>query len=238
MRRIVFIFTLFFGLLGPGVAQEPPAPQAINEVVGLKLPPSQVTNYDEGFVTVTADCKGIVRWLVLSTNAKVKFKVNTATPNEIDVAIPPYESIITLFAIGLVDGKLTEYARTDITVKGGIQPPVPPDPRPPDPKPPVAVAFPLHLTIIEDPSKRTPEIVQVIEDKDLRTKLKGKNILTRVYSVRDPKLTEYGFDKLLKDKSLPYMVLQDNDGQLLLPQQLSRTSAELLKILGPYVGGF
>ena len=68
-----------------------------NEVAGLKLPASATVQHDEGFITITADCKGDVRWLVLSTAARVKYKVVKAT--EIIVAVPIHEAIVTIYAV-------------------------------------------------------------------------------------------------------------------------------------------
>lgn len=209
-----------------------------NEVPGLKLPTPQTVNYDEGFVTLTAECKTSVQWLVLSTNKKLKFKVNPATPNDIDIAIAPYSGLITIFAVGQVDGKLTPFARTDITVDGPPEPgpPEPPGPIPPTPAP--NVKLPLHLSIIEDPSARTPAIGAIITSEALRTQLKNKQVTARVYSVNDPAIKEKKFTTVLQTYGAPMIILQDNTGQGLVISKLPATQAELLKLIGPYVGGF
>jgi hypothetical protein len=204
---------------------------APNEVAGLKLPAAQTVNYDEGFISLTADCKGTVKWLVLSTSVKVKFKVNPATPNDIDVAVPPYESGITVFAIGVVEGKQTDFARTDITVKGPAGPGPPPTPIPPD------VKGPFHLSIVEDPTKRTDAIRNVIESNELRTTLKNKQVALRVYTTTDPEVKEKKFDAVLQRFGAPLMVLQDDNGKGLVIGPLSQDVPSLLKLLVPYIGG-
>ena len=73
--------------------------------------------------------KGQVKWFVVG-NAKVKYVANDAANNLI-VSVPQSGSV-NVFAIALIEGKLTDFARTDITVKG-----VKPDPVKPDPNDPV-----------------------------------------------------------------------------------------------------
>jgi hypothetical protein len=221
----------------PKSAPTQPAPTIVNEVVGLKLPAPQTVNFDEGFISLTADCKGLVKWLVLSTSVKVKFKVNPASPNDIDIAIPPYESAITVFCIGIVDGKQTEFARTDITVKG---PPGPgPGPGPgPDPPPP-DIKGPFWLSIIEDPLKRTDAIKLVIESDNLRAKLRDKQVTLRTFTTNDPALVSpLKFDAVLKKYGAPVMILQDDTGKALVISTLPPDVPGVLKAVAPYVGGF
>jgi hypothetical protein len=175
---------------------------AQNEVTGLKLPAPQTVNYDEGFVSLSADCKGTVKWLVLSTSAKVKFKVNPSTPNDIDIAVPPYESTITVFCVGVIEGKMTEFARTDVTIKG----PAPPGPGPAPNPTPSDVKGPFHLSVIEDPAKRTNEIKAVIESADMRDKLKAKQVTVRIYTATDPVLAQKKFDAVLQKYGAPVMI--------------------------------
>ncbi len=209
-----------------------------NEVPGLKLPASQTVEYDEGFTTLKAECAGPVKWLVLSTAPKVKFKISATTPKEIDIGIPPYKCVITVFAVGYVSNKFTGFARTDLTINGPPQP-APPDPNPdptPDPKPDVKT--PLHLTIIDDPAARTPATAKVINSQDMRNALKAKKILIRVYSKNDPEIKTKKFETVLQKYGTPMVILQDNTGKGLIIGKLPATSDEVLKLVGPYVGGF
>lgn len=193
----------------PKSAPPPPLPPSAGNVVpGLALPGPQTVNYDDQFITVTATCKGDIQWLVLSTSDTIKYKIAKGQTAEIDVGIPPTECLITLFAVGLVDGKMTPFARTDITVKG---------PAPPGPAPstlPSNIKLPLHLTIIEDPAKRTDAIKTVIESVQLRQQLQQKNTIMRIYVNNDPMIAAKKMDTLLTKYSLPLMVLQDSTGAL------------------------
>lgn len=225
----------------PGTNDTAKSQLSSNEVDGLKLPTSQQVKFDEGFITVSAECKGTVQWLVLSTNAKVKYKINPATPNDIDLAIPPYDSIITLFAVGLVDGKLTKFARTDITVKGPEPPDPgptpPPQPPPPPPRPPEVIK-PLHLTIIEDPIARTPNITSIITSPELANRMKAKGVIYRVYGKNDPVVKNKGFDRAIAEFGLPLFILQDNAGNALIVEKLPNTLSEIYNKLASFVGAF
>ena len=202
-----------------------------NEVAGLKLPAPKTVEYDAQFITVTAETKGAVKWLVLSTSQKLKYKVHKEDGNEVDVGIPPEESVITIFAIALVDGKMTDYARTDITVKG------PPGPGP-APNPPASVVkLPLHVTIVEDPTKRTPEIRDIIDSAPLRAQLESQKCITRVYSKNDPKLVEKGIDKLVATMTMPVLIIQDSDGRLLFSDRLPLTQSGVLNVVAKVLAG-
>lgn len=221
-------------------AKTVPAVVKINEVSGLKLPASQTVNFDEGFVSLHADTTGTVKWLVLSTSHKVKYKVNPATPNDIDVAIPPYAGAVTVFAIAAVNGQLTDYARTDITITGPPEPPPAPGPGPnppPTPGPTPAVSLPLHLSFIEDPTKRTDAIKSVIESTTLRGQLTAKGIKVRQYTINDPLIAQKNFTAALQKYGAPLMILQDNTGRALVISALPADQAALLKLISPYVAG-
>lgn len=218
------------------LASQPPAaapqvpPGKAHVVDGLKLPAPQTVPFDEGYINLSADTKGTVKWLVLSTSTKLKFRVSPTSPNEITVAVPPYETSMVIFAIAQVDGKMTDFARTEVNVTGGTKPPD---------NPPANVKLPLHLSIVEDPGARTPAIRAIIDDPALRDRLKSKQILFRAFATADKvDLQRFRFDGIVATHGVPVMILQDNDGKALVIQRLPADQAELLKILAPYVGGF
>lgn len=205
-----------------------------NEVTGLKLPPSSEVKYDEGFVTITAETKGTVKWLVLSTSAKVKFRVHPTVPNEITIAVPPFESAITVFAIAVVDGKQTDFARTDIIVKGGGPAPGPGPGPAPDPN----AGAPFHLNIIEDPAKRNTGIRSIVDNPELREQLKTKQVQMRVFSTSDTKsIKELNFEKAYQKYGAPVMIFTDKKGNALIVETLPADKDALLRRIGPTVGG-
>ena len=211
----------------PTPQTSPPTISKLNEVASLKLPPSQTVNYDEGFISLHADTTGTVNWLVLSTNKRVKYRVIPSSPNDIDIAIPPFQSSISVFAVAVINGQLTQFARTDITING------PPEPAPTPPAP--AVVLPLHLSFIEDPTKRTDAIKGIIESTTLRAQLTAKNIQVRQYTTTDPTLAAKNFTSPLQQYGAPLMILQDNTGRALVIGPLPATPAALLQLIGPYV---
>jgi hypothetical protein len=250
MKKLLFSLLVAVSLCGVVTGQDKALPAAIaaattNKTDGLEVPASQTVNYDEGFISLAATTDGTVKWLVISTAPKVKFKVNPTLPNEIDIAIPPFESTLTVYAVAVVEGKLTDYVRTDITIKGPNRPdPVPPDPNPtPPPLPPVPptpdVVYPLYVSIVEDPSKRTPELTALLTDKDLQTKLAAKNIKFRVYGVNDPIVKEKKYDAVFAKYGSATLILQDKTGKALVLSKSPETVTDLLKLLAPYTqGGF
>jgi hypothetical protein len=96
-----------------------------NKVENLTLPPDIQVDPDEGFVVIKADCKGSVKWLVLS-NKPTKY-LAYETSNTLILGVPS-SGTITIFAIGLCDGKQTEYAKTVVSVKAPKVNPVPVEP--------------------------------------------------------------------------------------------------------------
>jgi hypothetical protein len=88
--------------------------QTTNKVDNLLLPADQAVKSDEGFIVIKAECKGSVKWLVISPKP-VKYITNEQN-NTLIVGIPPSGSV-TVLAVGLCENKLTEFAKTIITVK-------------------------------------------------------------------------------------------------------------------------
>lgn len=211
-------------------AEDKPAAVAVellNKVENLELPDNFSVPFDEGFITVKAKCDGPVEWIVLSNAAKVKHKVNPAL-KEVDVSVPPQECVIIVYCYGVIGGKLTKSARTDITVTGA------PMPNPsPNPTPQPVPTGKLHATVVEDASKRTPEIAKVLTSTTLRQKLTEAGIVFRVYDQRDPLLKRKNFDSLLsKLGGLPVLIIQSSDGKVISAGPMPRSEEEFLKIIG------
>lgn len=224
LAPVLLIFTLLIN--NPLIAGE-------NEVPGLKLPAKTTVKFDEGFVTIKAECTGPVKWMILSTLGKVKFKVNDAAPNEADVAIPPYKGEIMILAVGLVDTKLTNFATTYITVDGPDKPDPNPKPNPPDP---VNVPLPLHLSIVEDPQARTAATRALLGNDAMWQQLKTFGVLVRVYPKDSAAVTDKKFDAVVAKYGLPVLILQDNNGKGLWLGRLPATADALLNVVKPYTG--
>jgi hypothetical protein len=101
-----------------------------NKVNGLELPKPMVVKPSEGFVVVEARCKGTVKWLLVS-EGKVKYLENNSN-NSVTVAVPQ-SGEVAVFAIGLVDSKMTDFAVTTIsTEKPVVKPKTPPKKKEPE----------------------------------------------------------------------------------------------------------
>jgi hypothetical protein len=239
MRKLFALALCAALFVGIGLAQDVPAPAKAgpHAVEGLVLPEASEISYTEGFVDLQAQTKGTVKWLVLSTSTKVKFRVRESLPNEITIAVPPFEAAITVFAIAVVDGKQTEFARTDLVIKGPTNPLPPPGPGPPDPKP-GPLTPPFYLSIVEDPATRTPGINSIVGDAELRESLKTKQVKMRVFSAGNAAdLKRFNFDEAVKAKGVPLMILQDKTGKGVAVERLPADKAAFLKRLGELLGG-
>lgn len=239
IKRIAacFIVMLFMGATVS--AQEPPRdPPAIsapvasaNKVDGIELPADQVVAPDEGFVNIAAKCKGTVKWLVIS-NVKVKYVSNDST-NSIIVSVPTTAgTLVTIFAVGLVDGKMTEFARTAIQV-GGVNP----NPNP-NPNPPLPVAGKFHLTFVVDMDNASPELAALLNSAALRKAVTDKGGFMRIYDKRNPVVAQKKLDGLVqKTGGGPTIILQSADGTVLNSTELAvpRTDTEVIAILNKYV---
>ena len=233
-------------LLTPAYSQTPSIPKSessppsaatealasASKVEGLELPSDQVAANDEGFVTLQAKTKGTVKWLVVSA---VKVKYVSIPDNSIIVSVPPQGGIITVFAVAIVDGKLTEFARTNITIIG--VPPVPiPNPNPnPNPKPNPGGA--LHITLLVDASSLTADYAAILNSQTLRTAIAAKGNFFRYYDIKNPVVTEKKLDAIAQKTGSSFVVIvQRNDGVVIFSQTLPRTEQEISSLLQK-VGG-
>ena len=242
----LFCSVLLLGLISPVLSQNPsvPVPAATvptvtpilasgNKIDGIELPEDQTVKNDEGFITIQAKCKGEVKWLVVSA---IKIKYFTLPQgNTIVISIPPQGGLINVFAVGVVDGKLTDFARTNVTIGGGVNvtPPNPPNP----PKP--AAGAPFHVTFVADLNNATPDLAQILNSQKIRETITSKNAYYRLYDANSPVLKEKGLDKVVqKWGGVPIMIVQDNSGAVQgQPTRVPRTEAEVLTYLNSVLGG-
>lgn len=239
-------------LLTPVRAEE--TPLGANKVEGLELPPDMKVAEDEGFTVIQAKCKGDVKWLVVSA-FKIKYipipgnNLILSIP-KIPLELPPGQDgiVLTVFAVGLAEGKLTEFARTNVlVVRAGPQPPVPPVPKPPidpppkppvdPPKPPVedpVVAKGHHVTFVVDVNNPTPALAQVLNSQTMRQavlNLVGEN--ARLYHFQSPEFTRIaGLPEAYKKAGGGAVVIvQRPNGVIAGAAQIPATEAELLKYI-------
>lgn len=230
-----------------------PTTSTPNKVTGLTLPPNFNVPYDEGFITVKAECKGSVEWIVLTTAKKVKYKTHN---NEVDISVPPEQCVVTVFAYGYADGKLTRAARCDIKVtvpqpkpKPQPEPEPQPEPTPPPPAPnplpapdptPTPIQGNLIVTVIEDPLKRDLSYTTITRWFSTAAKLQAAGHRPFLKSIRDPAIKNWLDAAAARDKTfadalnragVPMMILQDIRGKPLAVGPCPRTEAELFSIL-------
>jgi hypothetical protein len=211
-----------------------------NAIPGLALPAPQTVQPDASYVVVSAQATGPVRFLVLSTTEKIKFRVNPKDAKELIVGIPPRACQITIFANTVLDkGELSDYVRTDITVDGPApappQPPGPPAPEPPSPVPPLPLdlKYPLDLNLIFDQGKISEDLF----DEDVREYLVSKQTRIFLHDESDDELQRnYNFGVVLAGKSRPFLIVQDATGRGLIATELPPTSAAFLSLLQKSLG--
>ncbi len=239
--RKLLSFVLLLGLALPTFSQSPttvppvsePAGASSNKADGIELPADQTVRFDEGFVTLQANCKGSVKWLVISAT-KIKY-FTLPTSNTIVISIPPQGGQITVFAVGSVDGKLTDFARTSITVTGGSTPVTPPNP--PGPNPPGPTAN-MHVTFVVDLNATTPALGQLLNSQKVREAITTRNAYYRLYDANSGVLKEKGLDKVVASGGGPPMIIVQNAaGAVVSASKMPGTEAELLQYLAKVLGG-
>jgi hypothetical protein len=228
LRRLTVAFAAWVLLAGLIVGQDaspktpspPPASSAAspNKVEGLELPGDQTVAQDEGFVNVTAKTKGDVRWMVVS-NVKVKY-VTVESTKSVIISIPPQGGVVvTVFAIAAVDGKLTEFARTNITVGG---PQAGPDPGQ-TPK------GSMHVTFLIDMNNSTPQLATLLNSQTLRQGITGRGHFFRLYDLKSPVVTQKKLDAVARRVGgNAVMIIQKNDGVVVEALKIPATEAEIL----------
>lgn len=214
-----------------------PPPITANETQGVKLPDNFTVPYDEGFVTVKAESTGDVEWLILTTAEKIKYKKDV--PNKaIDIAIPPKDSVISVFCWAAINGKPTKAARCDITVKGPNGPAPNPNPGPtPTPTPIPVPKGSLILTVIEDPTARDPSYTLLTRWVDTEQKLIAAGHKPYLKSIKDPVIKNWlnnasdmnaKFKDAVAKAGIPMVIIQGSDGSIFAVLPCPKTEAELL----------
>jgi len=208
----------------------PPVPVGTTAVAGLELPPDQTVPFDEGFVNLQAKCKGEVKWLVISAN-KIKYIVVPQT-NSIIISIPPSKGVINVFAVGLVDGKLTEFVRTNIEVENGggtVNPPINP------PGPPINGK--LHLTFLVDMNNASPEVAKLLNSESLRKTINQKGHWFRLYDINSPLVAQKKLTPIVqKVGGDNVLIIQSDDGKVLSATPIPKTEQDVIGIIQQLTG--
>ena len=152
----------------------------------------------------------------------------------------PQSGSINVFAIALIEGKLTDFARTDITVKGAKPDPVKPNPNDPVDPDVVIEKVPegLHVTFLTDYNESTPDIAAVLNSKDIRDIVLKTKSFYKVYDVNSLVVKQKKMDGLLKKlNSNNLFVVQKTDGTVLYYSAIPKTEAEVVKVLNKITKG-
>lgn len=209
-----------------------------NKTDGLELPADQTVKFDEGFVTINAVCKGNVKWLVISAT-KIKY-FTLPSNNTIVISVPPQGGLVTVFAVGLVDGKMTEFARTSITVAGNIPAPNPtPTPTPtPTPNPnPNPVSGVMHVTFVVDVNNSSPELGLILNSQKVREAITTKGAYYRLYDIKSPVIKDKGLDKVVNaGGGVPMIIIQNSAGTVVNSKKVPGTEAEVIQYLTQVLG--
>lgn len=219
---------------------EAPAFSSGNESTGIKLPANAEYSTKEQFVDVRADCPGLVKWLVITTapdNVKNPERVKFVDrgSNLISVGVPQHPVVISIYAVGTVNGKLTDFVRTDLTIvdNGSVRPP--PDTVDPVTPPP----GPIYVTIIDDPNNRTPELAAILNSPTIATALPATTYRLLLLSRNSSAVASKGFDKAITTATAQHgqqpawLIVQDKSGRVLLggAVPVPKTEDELVKLV-------
>lgn len=232
----------------PTAPMSPGVPESAGAAVpGLELPPDQTVPADEGFVTLQAKTKGEVNWLVLCVTGNVKVKyVTIPGSNSIIVSVPPVPgTIISVFAVGLVDGKMTPFVRSNIAVGGAPVPPGPvpppnpnPNPNPPPPNPNPVPLKALHVTFVVDLNKTTPALAQILNNPTLRKGVTDRGNFFRLYDMNSPVIVQKKLDGVVQRAGgSAVLIIQREDGFVLYAKPVPATEAEILAEIAKVQGG-
>jgi hypothetical protein len=217
---LIFATVSFAQIPIPTVSNPLPTTTLSAKVEGLELPEDIIVENSEGFMLVQAKSKGKVKWLVVS-QSKVKYVANEET-NSLVVAVPQ-SGTVSIFAVSLVDSKLTEFAKTSITVKGT---------KPIDPvKPIVVVKEGLHVTFLFDFNNSNSELAAILNSKPIRDEITKTKSYYKVYDIVSPIVKNKKLDTLLEKTGNSLFIVQSSDGTVLHYSEIPKTEKEVLDVL-------
>jgi hypothetical protein len=205
--RILFLFMTFLLWTNYTSAQ--------NKVKDLELPANAEIDAAKRAHTVEGKCQGLIKWFVTS-DTKTKYTINE-TKNSITINLPPTGNVHVI-AIGIIEGKPTEFATTKITVKGEEK------------KLPLVEKKPPTLYLFVD--------FKTISEKNLNlfdTLYQNKKINFVCNDLSSPMLTQSKFSELYQQiNSNSLLVVEDENGKIILWQTVPNNDQELLEIVKRY----
>lgn len=244
MRRLLACALLL--ACGLAAAQEPaPAP---DKVPGLALPGPQKVRAGAGYLKVKAECAGAVQFDVESQweDEGAEFKTEALADGlSVLVSVPCSAGVIRVTAVGLVEGKLTPFAKTTIEVEVPAdrrrpKPAPKPEPAPePGPEPPPAPkpAGGVHVVMVLDRAG-DPKAASLADAKSLRDAIRAAGARPHVYGLTDAVVSQQGYAAVVKKAGgAPALFFLDEKGLVFGPQKLPATEAEILAALRAVQGG-
>lgn len=182
-----------------------------NKVEGLELPAKISVPTEQKTVVVQAKCSGLVKWVVTSKE-NTKYTIDEQT-NKITINLPS-SGEMNVLAIGILNGKVTEFASTQISVMPKKEIKIPNEQLP-------------KVTMFLNYAKLTSEELKIINNQytNLYTKY-------RCYDINSPILeTEkyMGIAKTPNQESL--MVIEGTDGKVLWSGPVPKTEKEVAEII-------
>lgn len=114
--------------------------------------------------------------------------------------------------------------------------PNPPGPNP-GPAPVVSYDAPVWVYLIEESSKRTPEMALMLQNVKFWNEMESKGYKFRPYDVDSPDVKKRGLDSI-KDKegkalAVPYLVVADKDGGVIGAYPCPKSTAGVVPLLPP-----
>lgn len=200
----------------------------------IELPANATIKGDTRFVIVEAKTRAdAVEWLVLNLSEKKKVEAKLMPGGRSILVLPEnQEDMIIVLAYVQLDGKLSKAVKHVITVTEDAPPdpkPLPPTPTPPPPTPvpvPINLQLPLHITIVTDFNKQTPEIAAVINDANLRKSIQDAGFKFHNVSIQSKSVTAGGLNiGVQKAGGAPCVIIQDARGVILSQAPVVNTAS-------------
>lgn len=186
-----------------------------NKVADLELPANMVVEASKKTITIDGKCQGIIKWLVTS-DIQTKYTVNE-NKNSVVISLPENGSI-NVVAIGIVNGKATEFAITNIKVKGE------------DKKLPLVEKKQPSIFVFTDIKNISQEKLNLFD-----TLYQNKNINFVLNDLSSPLLLQTKYNDIyqsLNQKSL--LLVEDGTGKITYAQPLPQDIQSILEILKQY----